>query len=85
MMSVHNIAVTTPKVVPPCVADVLRGGVVAGGHAGGHAAGTPSTRWLKPVLFTSLGSNTGEQLDHAGGSSIQNGGGLRTRVEVALA
>jgi len=81
MMSVHNIAVMTPKVVPPCVADALRGGVVARGHV----AGTPSTRWLKPVSFTSLGANTGEQLDHAGGSNIQNGGGLRTRVEVALA
>ncbi|GEM_PF-5163247 len=69
-------AATTPKVVPPCVADALRGDVAV--------AGTPSTRWLKPVSFTSLGANAGTEQGHAtDGSSIQNGGGLRTRVEVA--
>ena len=74
-------AATTPMVVPPCVFEgVLRGGVVVAGDI------KPSTRWTRgasanatePVLaaFT----QAGVKQDHC--SSINNGGGLRTRVEV---
>ena len=82
MMSTTHIAATTPKVVPPCVSEgVLRGGVVSGG--------VPSKRWTTPSDMRGASSNSAlavftkanaDQLTHC--SIIQNGGGLRTRVEV---
>ena len=85
MMSTEHIssaagaAATTPMVVPPCVLrfaeiDVLRGGVVVDVK--------PSTRWMRGGSNTALASfSRASKQDH--GSSIEdNGGGLRTRVEV---
>ena len=77
MMSTVNTTATTP-VVPPCVLQgVSRGGVVSGG--------VPSKRWTRggsndPVLSAFSQAGDGIGLTHC--SSINNGGGLRTRVEV---
>ena len=85
MMSTNHIslyaagaAATIPMIVPPCALEgVLRGDVVVGRGI------QSSTRWTRggaanPVLasFTQAGAKQG----HC--SSIDNGGGLRTRVEV---
>ena len=84
MMSSLSTTATTPMVVPPCVLrfaeiDVLRGGVVVGGLEScsrwtrGGSANAPKTA-LASFFRAS-------KQDH--GSSIEdNGGGLRTRVEV---
>lgn len=85
MMSCTNIvyaagaiAATTPKVVPPFASEgVLRGGVVV-------ARGIrPSTRWTRGgEADPALASFTQAGVEQDPCSNIDDGGGLRTRVEV---